>query len=75
MLILSFISLKCIGLERWSRKRKVGCSNPSRNRPKSLTQAVTGPLLKAWQLVRVSRNLGDDHYKESSLLNVHEWRA
>ena len=23
------------GLERWPRKRKVGCSNPSRDRPKS----------------------------------------
>ena len=24
-----------IGLERWHRKRKVGCSNPSLERPKS----------------------------------------
>ena len=31
-------------LDRDSRKRKVGCSNPSRDRPKSLKQVVTTPL-------------------------------
>ena len=29
-------------VERWPRKRKVGFSNPSRDRPKSLKQVVTG---------------------------------
>ena len=34
-------------LERSSHKRKVGCSNPSRDGPKSLKQVVTVPLLNA----------------------------
>ena len=34
-----------VGLERSPRNRKVWCSNPSRDRPKSLKQEVTGPLL------------------------------
>ena len=36
---------------RWvtafGRKRKFGCSNPSRERPKSLKQVVTAPLPNA----------------------------
>ena len=35
------------GLEHSPRKRKVGCSNPSRHRPKSLKQEVTAPLPNA----------------------------
>ena len=37
------------GFERSPRKRKVGRSNPSRNKPKSLKQVVTAPLLNARQ--------------------------
>ena len=50
-------------LERSPRKRKVGCSNPSRDRPKSIKQVVTDLSLNARQQVRVSRVLADDHYK------------
>ena len=32
-------------------------------KPMSLKQVVTAPLLNALQQVRVSRVLGDDHYK------------
>ena len=35
------------GLEHWFRKRIVGCSNPSCDRPMSLIQVVTAPLLNA----------------------------
>ena len=35
------------GPERSPRKRKVGCSNPSRDRPESLKKVVTALLLKA----------------------------
>ena len=66
------------GLERSSRKRKVGCSSPSRDRPISLKEGVKTPLSNALQLVRVSRVLGDDHYKRmprvkigSTLKNPH----
>ena len=31
------------------RKRKVGCSNPSRDRPESLNQVLLTPLPSAWQ--------------------------
>ena len=55
------------GLESSPRKRKVGCSNPRRDRSKSEKQVVTAPLLNAQQTVRVSRVLGDDHYKRMSL--------
>ena len=50
---------------RWRSglERKVRCSNPSSDRPRSLKQVVTAPLLNARQQVRVSRVLGDDHYK------------
>ena len=37
------------GLERLPRKQKVGCSNLSRDRPKSLKQEVTTPLPNARQ--------------------------
>ena len=40
------------------------CVNPSRDRPKSLEQVMTTPLPDAWLKVRVSRVLGDDHYKQ-----------
>ena len=56
------------------RKRKVGCSNPSRDIPKSLKQAVTAPLPSAGHLVWMSRVLGDDHYKRiprGTLKNPH----
>ena len=36
------------GLERSPRKRKVGCSNPCRNRPNSLREVVTVPQPNAW---------------------------
>ena len=32
------------GLERSPRKRKVGCSNPSHDRPKSFKELVAAPL-------------------------------
>ena len=32
------------GLERSPRKRKIGCSNPSSDKPKSFKQVVTAPL-------------------------------
>ena len=38
-----------IGLERSPRKRKVECSNPNRDRLKSLKQVVTAPLPNARQ--------------------------
>ena len=38
-------------------------SHPIRDRPKSLKQVVTAPLLNARQQVWVSRVLGDGHYK------------
>ena len=43
--------------------RKVGFSNPSRDRPKLLKQVVTIPLLNARQQVLVSQTLEVDHYK------------
>ena len=48
-LIISGPRRWCSGLEHWSRKQIVGCSNPSCNRPKSLIQVVTAPLLNARQ--------------------------
>ena len=54
----------------FGRKRKFGCSNPSRERPKSLKQVVTAPLSNARHLVCVSWVLGDDHYKRSPRLTV-----
>ena len=60
----------CSGLERWPRKQKVGCSNPSRNRPKSYRQVVTALLLNARQQVWVSRVLRDDHYKRMPRVTV-----
>ena len=44
----SFRSLRWRSELEWSpRKRKVGCSNPSRDRTKSLKQIVTAPLPNA----------------------------
>lgn len=34
---------------RWARKRKDGCSYPSRNRPQTLKQVMTAPMPKNWQ--------------------------
>ena len=48
-------------LECSLRKPKVGFSNSSRDRPKSLKQEVSAPLPNS-RHVRVSRDLGDDHY-------------
>ena len=58
------------GLERWPRKRKVGCSNLSRDRPKSLKQLVTAPLPNARQKVRMSPVLGDDHKKTDAPCHI-----
>ena len=44
------------------------CSNPSRDRPKSLKQIGTVPLLNSPQPARVSRVVGDDHYKRMYLV-------
>ena len=52
-----------VGSNVHPRKRKVGCSNPRRDRPKSLKQVVTAPLPNAQHQVWVSRVLRDDHYK------------
>ena len=58
------------GLERSPRKRKFGCSNPSRDRPKSLNRKVTAPLPNARNWVVVSRVLGDDHYERMLRVTV-----
>ena len=42
------------GLELWPRKLKVGCSNPSRDIPKSLKQVATAPLPCIRQALGVS---------------------
>ena len=47
-------------VERSPRKRKVGCSKPGHDKPKSLKQVVTVPLPNARHRVRMSRVLGDD---------------
>ena len=57
-------------LERSSYMRKVWCLNPSRDKPKSLKQAVTAPLLNAQQQVCLPRVLGDDHYIRMSRVTV-----
>ena len=46
-------AIQCIRiwLELSPRKRNVGCSNPSRDTPKSLKQSVTAPPLNARQYV------------------------
>ena len=36
-------------ITKQNSKRKVGCSNPSRDRPKSLTQVVTAPMPNVYQ--------------------------
>ena len=51
-------------------KRKVGCSNPSWDRPKSLKQVVTAPLPNARHYVWVSWVLKDDHHKRMPLVTV-----
>ena len=68
-------------------KRKVGCSNPSSDRSKSLKQVVTAPLQNAQHEVGVSYTDGSSemtiikgcplsqqvwHVKEPSLLNGHK---
>ena len=57
-------------LERWSSKRKVGCSNPSRDEPKSLKQAMTAPLQNARQPALVSRVLVDDYYNPMPCVTI-----
>ena len=57
-------------LERSPPKRKVGCSNPSRDRPKSLKQVVTAPLPNTHHLMWVSRVLRDDHHKQIPRVTV-----
>ena len=45
-------------------------SIPGRNRPNSLKQVVSTPTPSARQQVRVSRVLGDDHYKRMTRVRV-----
>ena len=54
-------------------KRKVGCSNPSCDRPKSLKQVVTDPMPNARHWVSVSRVLGGApcHSRWGTLKNPH----
>ena len=49
MTILCSMQRWCSRSERLSCKRKVGCTNPSLDRPKSLIQVVTAPLPTARQ--------------------------
>ena len=59
--LVFFVPLDCGGgaeVERWPRKREVGCSNP--DRPKSLKQVVTLPLPNTQHQVRMSQVHGDD---------------
>ena len=58
------------GSERSPRKRKVVCSNPRRDKPKSLKQIVTAPLPNTRHKVKVSCVLGEDHYKGMSRVTV-----
>ena len=44
--------------------------DPGRDRPTSLKQVVTASLPNARQQVRVSRVLGNDHYKGLTLVTV-----
>ena len=73
-------------LERSPCNGKFLCSNSGRDGSKFVKQIVTAPLPNARQWVRVSRILGDDHYKqmprvtvgvaeETSLLNGRMCRA
>ena len=43
--------------------RKIGCLNPSRDKPNSLKQVVTAPLANAREQVWESRIFGNEHYK------------
>ena len=65
------------GLYRSPCKRKVKCSNPSSNRPNSIKQVVIAPLTNSRHYVRVSRVLGDDHYKRMPrvTVGVARWRT
>ena len=72
-------------LERSSRMHKVGFSNSSRDKPKSMKQVVIAPLPNARQQIWMSRLLVKDLYRgiscvtamwyatEPSLLNGHEY--
>ena len=51
-------------------ERKVGSSNPSRDRPKLLKQVVISPLPNSQQQMWVSRDLGDDHYNPRWLMTM-----
>ena len=53
---------------------KIGCLNLSHDKPKSLKQEVTAPLLpllNAMQQMRMSWVLGDDHYKRVTVGVAH----
>ena len=60
----------CSRLKRSHRKRKVGCSNPSRDSTKSLIEAVMVPLLNTRHEACVSWDFGDDHYKRMPHITV-----
>ena len=46
------------------RKRKVGCSNPSRSRSKSHKQVETATLPNARQQMSLIRVFGHNHFKQ-----------
>ena len=52
IIYLADLHVVAVAVAQWvrvfARKRKVGCSNPSRERPKSLKQVMTAPLPNAW---------------------------
>ena len=61
----------CSQLERLPRMRKVWRLNPSCDRPTSLKQVVTSPLLNARQQVRVSRVLPYHSTYEPSIQSLN----
>ena len=91
IIYLADLHVVAVAVAQWvrvfARKRKVGCSNPSRDRPKSLKQVVTAPLPNAWHQCEchgssemtiingysVSQQVW--HSKEPSLLNGHKCRT
>ena len=60
----------CSGGERSPCKRKVGCLNHIRDRPKLLKRVVITPLPNVQHKVWVSRVLWDDHYKWTPRVTV-----
>ena len=61
---------RCLSSREFASHDEDRGSNPGRDRPKSLKQVVTAPLLSARQEVRASRVLGDDHYKRMTRVTV-----